>query len=236
MKYILLLLLFVQQPLVDTQRVKMPEHKAWDMLLQEFVALNGDVNYKGFKSREGELKEYLNYLAGFTPDSNWTHNQKLAYYINLYNAGTIALILENYPLKSIKDIKNPWGKKLLSIGGNAISLGDLEHKILRKMNEPRIHFAINCASFSCPKLRNKAYTPIEMERQLEEATRDFINDKSKNKLSADQVELSAIFKWYKGDFTEKRSLITYLEPYTKIALKESARISYLPYDWRLNEK
>jgi hypothetical protein len=122
------------------------------------------------------------------------------------------------------------------VGDKTISLGDIEHKILRKMNEPRIHFAINCASFSCPKLVNEAYTADKMEKQLQAATFNFTNDPSKNKITENSLELSAIFKWYKSDFTEKRSLITYLQPYTKITLKEDARISYVSYDWQLNER
>ena len=104
------------------------------------------------------------------------------------------------------------------------------------MNEPRIHFAINCASFSCPKLVNEAYTADKMEKQLQAATFNFINDPSKNKITENSLELSAIFKWYKSDFTEKRSLITYLQPYKKISLKEDAKISYVSYDWQLNER
>jgi hypothetical protein len=104
------------------------------------------------------------------------------------------------------------------------------------MNEPRIHFAINCASYSCPKLVNEAYTPDKLEKQLEVATFNFINDPGKNKITENSLELSAIFKWYKSDFTEKRSLITYLQPYTRISIKEDAKISYIAYDWDLNER
>ncbi|NNJ89269.1 MAG: DUF547 domain-containing protein [Eudoraea sp.] len=218
--------------MADTE---MPGHDSWNVLVKEFVQKNGNVDYKGFKEKETELKKYLIYLEGFTPTVAWSQNEKLAYYINLYNAGTIALILENYPVESIKDIKRPWGKARLKIGDDSVSLGHIEHRILRKMHEPRIHFAINCASYSCPKLLNEAYTADKMEKQLQEATFNFVNDPSKNKIAENSLELSAIFKWFKGDFTDKRSLITYLQPYTKISIKKDAKISYLSYDWRLNE-
>ncbi|MGB5647904.1 DUF547 domain-containing protein [Muriicola sp.] len=237
MKFLILMIAFTFiQPPQDVLTTDRPRHDSWNVLLQEYVLNNGDVKYKQFKNQEAELKKYIAYLGKFTPSDSWSQHEKLAYYINLYNAGTIALILENYPLESIKDINRPWGKKRLRIGKDSISLGDLEHKILRKMNEPRIHFAINCASYSCPKLLNEAYTPAKMEKQLKAVTVNFINDSSKNKITANRLELSAIFKWYKGDFMEKRSLITYLQPYTKVTLMNDAKITYLPYDWRLNEE
>ena len=104
------------------------------------------------------------------------------------------------------------------------------------MNEPRIHFAINCASFSCPKLSNEAFTSSKIEEQLEEATSSFINDQTKNKITATPVELSKIFKWYKGDFTEKNSLIDYINKYADKEISKDSEIDYLTYDWRLNEK
>jgi len=145
------------------------------------------------------------------------------------------LILENYPTESIKDIKNPWGKNWVKTGDGILSLGDIEHKVLRKMNEPRIHFAINCASYSCPKLLNQAFTAEQMERQLHSVTLDFINDVSRNSISREKMLLSNIFKWYKKDFTENGSLADYIKPYTKVKIDTNTDIDYLKYDWNLNE-
>jgi len=214
---------------------ELPKHDLWHTLLQAFVTEKGVVDYAGFRQKEQDLRAYLAYLGMHPPAEHWPNEAKLAYYINLYNAGTVALILENYPVKSIRDIKRPWGKNRLQVGNDSLSLAKIENGILRKMQEPRIHFAINCASFSCPKLSNEAYTAARLEEQLQEATMDFINDATKNKLSTGRATLSAIFKWYKSDFTEKGSLIEYLRPYTKIALTSDTKISYLPYDWSLNE-
>ena len=149
--------------------------------------------------------------------------------------GLKGLITDNYPLKSIKDLKNPWDKEWVKVGSQTYSLGDIEHKILRKMHDPRIHFAINCASYSCPKLVNVAYMPKTIESQLAKATSDFINDASKNNIKTNKLLLSNIFKWYKGDFTENGSLIDYIQQYTKVALKANSKINYLEYDWTLNE-
>ena len=177
----------------------------------------------------------MNELAKNSPSDDWSKQDKLAYYINLYNAATVQLILDNYPKKSIKDIKNPWDKEWIKIGNDIFSLGQIEHKILRKMNDPRIHFAINCASYSCPKLSNEAYTTQNIEKQLQKAAFDFINDPKKNKLSENNLQLSNIFKWYKEDFTQEGSLTDYIKSFTKVNVNSKAKISYLEYDWSLNE-
>jgi len=211
-------------------------HDAWDNLLTKYVSKKGNVDYKNFANNSSKLNDYLNYLATNSPKSNWTKNEKLAYYINIYNAATVKLILDNYPTKSIKNLKSPWGKKIVKIGSELVSLGDIEHKILRKMGEPRIHFAINCASYSCPKLLNSAFKVATMEQQLELATKDFVNDTTRNIISENNIQLSEIFKWYKKDFTNKTNLITYINKYSKIQIASNTKINYKKYDWSLNER
>ncbi|WP_350289968.1 DUF547 domain-containing protein [uncultured Croceitalea sp.] len=210
-------------------------HKSWNALLKKYVDNDGNVNYHGFKGDEAKLQTYLDFLAKNKPTTDWSKNEKLAYYINLYNAATVKLILDNYPTKSIKDIRSPWGKKWVKIGDKLHSLGGIEHKILRKMNEPRIHFAINCASYSCPKLINAAFTANEMEAQLAQATKDFINDTTRNKFNDNSAKLSEIFKWYKGDFTENGTVLEYIKKHTDKSINTKSKISYLNYDWSLNE-
>jgi len=219
----------------DTNITSVAKTDTWNDLLTKYVSNNGDVDYKGFLKDKAKLKSYLEYMAVNSPQANWSKKQKLVYYINLYNAGTVNLIIDNYPTKSIKDINKPWGKAIIKVGDKMYSLGDLEHKILRKMNEPRIHFAINCASYSCPKLINKAFTIANVEKMLEKATVDFINDPKRNIISADKLQLSNIFKWYKKDFTGKGTLIDYINPYLKNPVDKKTSISYLKYDWSLNE-
>lgn len=212
-----------------------PEHTDWDILLQKHVTDTGDVDYVAFSKDSELLDTYLKMLAESPPAKNWTKHEKLAYYINLYNAGTVKLILENYPVKSIKDINSPWGKKRVKIGNRKFSLGSLEHSILRKMNEPRIHFAINCASYSCPKLLNRAFTASKMEKQLEQATRDFILDIKRNRILSQKAELSEIFKWYKGDFTANGTLMEYIGQYIPQKISNNMEIEYIDYNWSLNE-
>ena len=211
------------------------DHSKWDILLKKHVDDTGNVNYKGFSEDIKALQNYLDYLAKNRPMDKSPKPERLAYYINLYNAATVKLILDNYPTKSIKDIKNPWGKNIVQMGGEKISLGDLEHKILRKMDEPRIHFAINCASYSCPKLLNTAFTSANLEIMLEQTAIDFINDPKRNVLSKEKASLSEIFNWYKKDFTKNGSLIDYLNKYAYQKLTSNTKISYLNYNWGLNE-
>tara|TARA_R110002020_G_scaffold113688_1_gene261558 strand:+ start:48688 stop:49434 length:747 start_codon:yes stop_codon:yes gene_type:complete len=211
------------------------DHGAWDKLLKKHVAANGKVDYKGFVKDKKLLDAYLEHL-GKNPASEYgTKDGRLAYYINLYNAATVKLIVDHYPVKSIKDIKNPWGREFVKVGNRTISLGELEHGILRKMEEPRIHFAINCASTSCPDLLNEAFVSAKMGQQLEKATKRFVNDSTKNKITAGSYELSALFKWYKKDFTTQGSLREFINLYGEHPITKEQKCSYLPYDWSLNE-
>ena len=161
----------------------------------------------------------------------------LAYYINTYNAYTVELILNNYPVKSIKDISGAWTKGIVPIGNTKLSLGGIENGILRKMEEPRIHFAINCASYSCPKLLNEAFTAARINEQLDKVTIDFING-NKNELSANSPKLSSIFDWYQKDFTinGKQDVIGYINEYAISKINPSAQINYKEYNWKLNEQ
>ena len=211
------------------------DHKQWNDLLQKYVSKNGKVNYKGFKKDGKNLQIYLDNLAKNTPQKSWSRNATLAYWINAYNAFTVKLIIDNYPTKSIKDIKDPWDKEFFTLGSKKYSLGEIEHKILRKMNEPRIHFAINCASFSCPNLLNEAYTEKNLNTQLNTVSKSFINDPSKNTISADKVEISKIFDWFSGDFKTNGSVIDYLNKFSKVKISKNAKVKYKEYNWALNE-
>ena len=192
------------------------DHSEWDKLLKKHVDKNGMVDYKGFAKDKSKLTQYLIMLSKTEPTEAWSVQELLAYYINTYNAYTVDLILNNYPVKSIKDISGPWTKGIVPIGDNNLSLGGIENGILRKMNEPRIHFAINCASISCPKLLNEAYTASSIDSQLDRATKEFINS-SKNDLKAENPKLSSIFDWYKKDFevNGEVDVIAYINRYTE---------------------
>ena len=175
-------------------------HSLWTTALKEYVDEKGKVNYLHWKKDTKLLDDYISSLEENPPANYWTKNDSLAYFINAYNAVTVKLILDHYPLKSIRKLVTPWRFKRFKLNGKKISLNHIEHQILRKMKEPRIHFAINCASASCPKLRNRAFYAHIMEQQLEEVTTGFINDPKRNQLNQQEMFISRIFQWFGGDF------------------------------------
>lgn len=212
------------------------DHSAWNTLLSKHVSSSGKVNYKAFKASKSELDKYLSHLSSNAPTSSWSSNEKLAYWINAYNAFTVKLIIDNYPLKSITDLDKPWDKKFITIGGKEYSLNDIEHNILRRdFNDPRIHFGIVCASYSCPQLLNKAYTAKSVNTLLDIQAKRFINDKTRNVITPTKVQLSEIFNWFKDDFTKDGSIIDYINKYSVVKANADAEISYLKYSWALNE-
>jgi len=213
------------------------DHQAWTNLLQKHVNEAGFVDYKGFVADKSALDSYCSYISSFSPDDNWSVQEQLAYYINLYNSYTVKLIVDNYPTKSIKDLDGPWTKAFVPIGKVQISLGGIENSILRKMNEPRIHFAINCASYSCPKLLNEAFTSDQIDAQLDLVTKDFINS-DKNQIEAQNVALSSIFDWYKNDYLtgDIPTVIAFINQYSDITINSDATLSFMEYNWSLNEQ
>ena len=216
------------EPIVD--------HMTWDKLLQTHVTATGEVNYKGIQEQESELDGYLKWLSKNPPQNWWSNDELLVFWMNAYNAFTIKLILNHYPVKSIKDIKDPWNQRFIPIGDKWYTLNDIEHRIIRKMGEPRIHFALVCAAVSCPKLYNKAFNAMTLDKDLSRLTKEFLADPSKNEISKNSVELSKIFKWYAKDFkTEDQHLIDFLNQYTSIRIETNAKKSFKDYNWNLNE-
>lgn len=212
-------------------------------LLGRYVK-DGVVDYRGLKREEGKLDLYLRVLEKTDPKM-LSRNEQFAFYINAYNAWTIKLILSGYPgVKSIKDLgslfKSPWKKKIARIDGGVISLDNIEHDILRpRFKDPRIHFAVNCASKSCPPLRSEPYEGDVLDNQLTEMTEKFINDPERNRLKGNTLYASKIFKWYPGDFNH--DIVGFFTQYAKKGLRDGLKkhareieVEYLDYDWTLN--
>ena len=227
-------------------------HEAWSAVLRTNVE-DGWVDYKNLsRSGRASLDAYLNALSGPCAQNvaSWTEKQRLAYWINAYNAFTIALVLEHYPLASIRKIGLLPGAAfreefipIHSTGEQKISLNDIEHEILRKQfNEPRIHFALVCAAKSCPILRSEAFRAADLDKQLTEQTRAFLADRSKNRIDAKRgtLRVSKIFDWFSGDFEKGAGSVTkfisgYIDAQSARALSGSEpAIEYLDYDWSLN--
>jgi len=231
-------------PANDHVSTVVPTHEIWDSLLQKHVGEGGLVDYLGFIRDRESLNRYLELLSDSKPNESWSGNEQLAFWINAYNAYTVQLILDHYPLESIKDIKrgipfvnSVWDIKFIEIAGKKYDLNKIEHGILRKrFDEPRIHFAINCASMSCPVLLNEAFRPEVIDEQLHHAAINFLQDPSKNILEKDIVQISKIFSWFKGDFSSRgMRLIDFLNQYSVVEIEHNAKITYFRYDWTLNE-
>ena len=215
-------------------------YSEWDSVLQEHVK-QGFVDYKGLQNQPENLKQFLEKAANVQKQDfeKWEKKEQLAFYINLYNALTIKLILSEYPVKSIKDIGNffqgPWSRDVFSLFGNTITLNNLEHDIIRKQfNEPRIHLALVCAAKACPPLRSESYRAEILNEQLENQAKNYLS--SSNGLIIDEqkqtIFISSIFKWYAEDF---ESVPDFIQKYTSTSIKTYS-IRYLDYDWSLNEK
>lgn len=215
--------------------------ETYNQLLQKHVDKLGAVDYKNLKTDAHKLTEYINFLKRTTPEKSWSANKIKAFWINAYNAYTLQLILENYPLKSIMKIqkngKDAWNIPFANVGGKNYTLNYIEHEILRKdFNDPRIHVGVNCASGSCPQLGNFAFTENNIEAELERLMAIFINDATRNIITEKKIQVSKIFDWFKGDFTKNGTLIDYLNNYSKIKISKKAKIRFLEYDWSLNGK
>ncbi|MBU8848537.1 MAG: DUF547 domain-containing protein [Desulfobacterales bacterium] len=219
------------------------DNQIYASLLKKHV-INNKVNYDGFKKDEKLLDEYLAILSR-TNIKSLSGNDLFAFYINAYNAFTIKLVLTKYPgINSIKEIggffSNPWNKKFISLQKKTVSLDYIEHKILRpKFKDPRVHFAINCASKSCPPLRNEPYEGQILATQLDAQAKDFINNKKNVFVKDDTLFTSKIFKWFEDDFSDNS--LFFIKSYASKELKEklnstknNIKTVYLDYDWSLN--
>lgn len=232
------------------------DHSAWSALLKTYVKPASDginrVDYAAFKAGGHKaLKRYLKQMTGIDPRT-LERKEQFALLVNLYNAKTIDIVLDHYPVRSIKEISlggglfavfagGPWKAKVLAISGVAVSLDDIEHEILRKtFRDPRVHYALNCASIGCPNIGQRAFSGAKLDTQLDEAARAFVNHPRGVQVAAGAVVVSSIYDWFKADFggTQARvlrHLLKYAKPELAAKLKSIGAISGHEYDWRLND-
>ena len=209
------------------------DHSVWNDLLKKNVSATGKVNYKGFKADAELLDAYIRALNEGVPTENASKEARLAYWINAYNAVTVRLIVSNYPLSSITKLDGgkPWDVKRYANGGKKLSLNDIENNILRPMGDARIHFALNCAAKSCPPILNEAFTAENVNKLLEQRTRQFVNS-SRTVIEKDALKVSKIFDWYGKDFG---NVVDFVNKYAKTKAAKTAKVTYLEYDWDLND-
>ena len=242
--------IYVGQRVRATTPLESIDHSDWDRLLQKYVNQDGMVHYRAWHANAADrqaLSQYLGHLSTGSMTKGTSTDAKLAFWINAYNAVTIHGILREFPTTSIRNHTarlvgyNIWKHLQLYVDGKPRSLEDIEHNILRKMNEPRIHFAIVCASISCPRLLNEAYTPAQVQEQLDTNARDFFGRRQNFQHSRGSFQLSAILDWFSGDFgsSKAKRLKTIAEWLPTEEAKQAAqagnvRVSYLDYNWALN--
>lgn len=222
------------QKLGVTQPVNI-SHQAFNNLLQKYVSNDGKVNYKGLKNDKAALETYITTLAKQIPNNTWSKNAALAYWINAYNAFTLKLIVDNYPVKSITNLSGgkPWDVKNIELAGKKYSLNNIENDIIRPTyKDARIHFAVNCAAVSCPPLSNTAFTEANINDLLNTRTKNFINS-SANTITASKIRISKIFDWYKADFED---VPAFINKYSTIKTITNTGIEFNEYNWNLNEK
>jgi hypothetical protein len=210
-------------------------HRTFDVLLQKYVSDAGQVNYTGLKADKKELNAYCKLLAGNPVLDTWSKEEKMAYWINAYNAFTLKLIVDNYPTKSIMNFDGgkTWDVRRIKLGNQKYSLNNIENDILRpQFKDARIHFAVNCAAKGCPPLWNHAFTAENLEATLEARTKAFVNNPKYNEIHTNDVKISKIFEWYAADFGDIKN---FLNQHSKTWIKRSASVVFMDYDWGLNE-
>lgn len=236
----------------DPASVATIDHGPWDRFLGRYLRNSPDgVNRMaygeiGLQGRE-VLKSYIASLAA-QPISTYSRLEQFAYWVNLYNAVTVDIVLEHYPVDSIMDIdispgwfaSGPWGRKLVLVEGEELSLDDIEHRILRPIwKDPRVHFAVNCASLGCPNLLAHAFTAENAETLLEQAARGYVSHPRGARVAGGKLYLSSIFKWYGDDFGNAAAIVDfvrrYAEPPLSDAIRGIDRFSDGGYDWTLND-
>lgn len=229
------------------------DHGAWAAFLGKYVSRGKDginrVRYAAVSDADLQaLSGYINRLSGVTVTA-LTRDRQLAYWLNLYNALTVQVVLDHYPVKSIRDIDispgwfsdGPWDKQLITIEGKDLSLNDIEHRILRPIwRDPRVHYALNCASLGCPNLRREPYEAERIDAQLDDQARNYVNHSRGVTVTGNRVVLSRIYDWYRADFGGSTSRVLnhirgYANPQLSEALEGVKGIAGYRYDWSLND-
>ncbi|RTQ45237.1 DUF547 domain-containing protein [Hymenobacter gummosus] len=220
-------------------------HRPWNELLKRYVQPDGRLPYADLAEHDEQLRGYLQALRHVTPEASWTRQDQAAFWLNVYNAYTLNLAVEYYPVQRLGDIKiktvggykPAWEAPEVNVGGKLYSLNQIEREILPRLlpQDARRFLALHCAAASSPALLPEAYDGARLDQQLDAQARRFVNDATRNQLSAAAVQVSSVFDWHAAEFGEKAQLIAFLNRYATTRIEPAATVQYLPYDWTLND-
>jgi Protein of unknown function, DUF547 len=211
-----------------------PNYKTIAPFFKKYISAEGIIEYKTLKKNKSELVNILKKFTDTPPKEDWHRNEKLAYWLNVYNLQMVSMLVENYPTKNIMDLYGGkiWQVKCVEIDGKSYCLDEIEHDIIRKeLKEPRIHFALYSGAMSSPALLNDVFTPANMNENFELLAKRFVNSPN-NIITSEKAELSQVFQWYKDDF---KDIITFINKYSKIKINATTEISYLDFNWNLKD-
>lgn len=219
-------------------------HQTWQDILEQYVVVSGQNHLFAYQAvtpiDKQRLDSYIEQLSQLNP-KEYSQAVQYAYWVNLYNAVTVDLILDAYPVKSITKLGGffsfgPWDEEVVTIEGKALTLNDIEHRILRPIwNDPRTHYAVNCASLGCPNLQTQAFTAQNTDQLLEQAAKAFINSPKGVELNEKGLKLSSIYDWFASDFAVDGGVINHIKRYSPNLNATLDNVQY-DYDWTLNQQ
>ncbi|MCC3158365.1 DUF547 domain-containing protein [Hymenobacter sp. 15J16-1T3B] len=220
-------------------------HQPWDDLLKRNVQADGRLSYADLAEHDDQLRGYLQALRRTTPQAAWSRQDQAAFWLNVYNAYTVHLAVEYYPVQRLSDIKvktvggyrSVWEAPEVNVGGKQYSLNQIEREILPRLlpQDPRRFLALHCAAASSPTLLPEAFSGPQLDAQLDAQARRFVNDATRNQLTPAAVQVSSVFDWHAAEFGDAARLVAFLNRYAQTPVAPTATVQYLPYDWSLNE-
>ncbi len=230
-KIFLILLIFSGLATISAR----PDYKTISPFFKKYINKNGVVDYVLLKKRSAELEKTLSYLTKIPPLDTWHRNEKLAYWLNVYNLQMLKIIVEHYPFENMLDLYDGkiWQVKCVKIGEKTYCLDEIEQDIIRReLKEPRIHFAFFTGAVSSPVLLNQVFTPANMNQHFETLTKRYIGTNN-NQISESKIVISPIFKWYESDF---KDIIAFINQYSSVKIRKDAEVVFADYNWNLKEK
>jgi hypothetical protein len=230
MRKIMLLLIFAVSIKVSAQVINYTEYEDF---LKKHVSNKGVVDYEKVLKNINDLNTISSNFSKISPNNNWSEDEIKSYWINIYNVNIIKLLAENYPIKSINYIRDPFQMEFISYDGIKVSLNFILDEKLRPLNDPRIHFALYTTAISSPQLKNTPYNNTTINYELDVLTSDFLNDPLKNEININETKLSKIFESNFGDFINQITIVGFINKYSNNKINNSTKIVFQEYEWNL---